>query len=257
MAMLPFSGYAAVSYPGDQAGSWCSSGFTWCTDMTGTFGCCAPMTASCGNGAYCKTSGGGGGAGTGGSATCTQKFSCTGSASEINSVSNCAVSSTSCYGDAASNPVVTCTRCLTGYDMTAMYISLDGDCRNVSIQYYTCTKDDGGDEGGGGGDGGGGDIGTICQNCTNSAGVCTMISPKCCPPCDESAVVPVEYCPAGQYGFSASNCQPCPVGPNGESTTSIKGQNRGITGCYIAAGTEFSDDTGSGVYVEKCSYSLI
>ena len=62
MAMLPFSGYAAVSYPGDQAGSWCSSGSLWCTDMTGTFGCCAPMTASCGNGAYCKTSGGGGGA---------------------------------------------------------------------------------------------------------------------------------------------------------------------------------------------------
>lgn len=56
-------------------------------------------------------------------------------------------------------------------------------------------------------------------------------------------------CVAGDYGTLGEDffgCWHCPSGG-----TSIAGSNESITDCYV---TEFSDDTGSGIYTDKCYY---
>ena len=116
---------------------------------------------------------------------------------------------------------------------------------------------DGGDDGDDGDDGGGTAItpppGQLCQVCTDSNGNCTQYSLLCCEPCRGSVVL--AYCDAGYYG-SEPSCQQCPAGPNGETTTSIHGRNTFITSCYIAIGTDFSDSTGSGEWVQQCNYDM-
>ncbi len=65
-----------------------------------------------------------------------------------------------------------------------------------------------------------------------------------------------EYaCDAGYYHSAGSGlsitCNPCPQLLGSAPSTSKIG-NRSITGCYIPANTSFSDDTGSGIYIDRC-----
>lgn len=58
-------------------------------------------------------------------------------------------------------------------------------------------------------------------------------------------------CEAGTYAADTSDkCIPCPDGG-----TTAEGATKIILQCYIPSGTQFDDDTGSGVYSDNCYYS--
>ena len=106
---------------------------------------------------------------------------------------------------------------------------------------------------------------TGCSNCTDnaswtSAGTgyekrtkkeCNLSTCKC-----ESSTI--YQCAKGYYGSSTNGTSGCTICPM-EETFSANGTTESAgtrfnSGCYIPAGTLFSDTTGSGEYPERCDY---
>lgn len=106
---------------------------------------------------------------------------------------------------------------------------------------------------------------TACMNCKLSeiygddSGTCTKRCKDCCEPeCidySKECGMGVIGCVGGTYGISP-NCMQCPSDSiTHANTTSDMGMNLDITGCYIPSGASFYDDTGVGVYSDKCYYA--
>lgn len=80
---------------------------------------------------------------------------------------------------------------------------------------------------------------------------------KTCEQCSTNCTTKTVYrCNNGFYGTASAGgagCYECPSDESGNVGYSEKGTTS-ITGCYIKAGANFSDGTGSGTYVEDCYY---
>ena len=71
--------------------------------------------------------------------------------------------------------------------------------------------------------------------------------------CEGGSVSP-QICMAGQYKDSDGNCQDCPSDEYGNAAMSSKAASA-ITDCYIASGSPFSDESGSGTYASNCPWT--
>lgn len=147
--------------------------------------------------------------------------------------------------------VRSCTACKDGFELTSTSYSSGKVCTSRAPIYYGCKAECDG-----------------CDNCedtgTWSAGNTgyERRTKKTCNTSTCSCQTGTEYrCAKGYYGKSTNGTSGCTRCPRADSTdlfspfgTTDSAGSTAITQCYIAAGTGFSDGTGSGIYPEQCDY---
>ncbi len=147
-----------------------------------------------------------------------------------------------CYmrSDGSCSCITSCNRCNSGFAKVSK--TLEG-CSGITYNTCECT----------------------CSNCTSdtswsagSTGYQKQTTRWCecyagTPTCNTST----EYrCAVGYYGSStngSSGCARCPASSGTYGTTASAGTTS-VSGCYIPAGSSFSDSTGSGTYTRDCAY---
>lgn len=162
--------------------------------------------------------------------------------------------------------VRSCTACKDGYELTSTSYT-SGICGNRAPLYNGCQA-----------------ACTGCDNCDEYVGEWAEYTPTggmSAPPagyqyrdsqsCNMSTcaceTTRSYRCAKGSYGYATklssgepTGCTRCPTlgsiltGGFVFGTTDGPGTASLITKCYIAAGSHFSDDTGSGIYPEDCPY---
>lgn len=175
-----------------------------------------------------------------------------------------------CYYNASSNKYAyakSCTSCKAGFEQKSTSFSTSQVCTSRQPFYYYCEAEC-----------------TGCDNCDEYVGEWAEYTPtggmaattagyqyrdsQSCNMSTCACETTRSYrCAKGSYGYATTTssggptgCTRCPTlgsiltGDFVWGTTDGAGTASLITSCYIAAGSTFSDDTGSGIYPEDCPY---
>ena len=197
--------------------------------------------------------------------TC-QPETCTASmTTEVNYVSNCLRTKTTCYNGVRVN---SCTTCAPDLTPTTMTTSID-DCANA-IEFVDCVETSTG--------GSGTDCTSGCENCTSTEWTDYMVTgyqkrtKKTCNTTSCTCTSATEYrCASGYYKsatiacslnvttkeYTCGGCTKCDPFDTG-NTMAIGRSPAGSTSktqCYLWSGTPWTDDTGTGVFDDECYWT--